>query len=121
MRKIRNIEDALTLFEFDMIVYGESEDYKKANKAYNQGRKIVKYLLENNSIERLKEFYNSDNLWVRLNAATYLAPIDNENSYAIVEGIVNSGVKGVSVDAEFCIKEWHNLSNRKVYDKILSE
>jgi len=120
MKKIKDIKDALVQFELNMITYGETPDYRKANKAYDNCRKIVKYLLENNAIDSLKFFYESENLWVRLSAATYLAPINSGKSYEIVKEIASSRIKGISVDAEFCLKEWPKLSDPKVYDRILA-
>lgn len=124
MKKIKNVEDALALFELYITIHGEcnkSGNYRKGNQVYTDSRKVVKYLLENNSIERLKIFYNSSNLYVRLIAATCLAPIDTEKCYNIIKKIEEMNDGWASFLAKYTLKEWSKLSNLEVYDKILSE
>ena len=124
MRKIKSVEDALILFELSTIIHDESMqsgEYRKNNKAYHDRKKVIKYLLENNSIEKLKIFYKSSNLFTKLIAATWLAPIDNEVCYRIVKEIMDMHRSGVSLEAEFTLKAWSELSDLKIYDKVLSE
>ena len=90
MRKIKNVEDALILFESNVDIIHEcskSGNYRKGNRAYDHVETIVKYLLENNAIESLKTFYESSDLYLRLSAAVYLAPLDSENCYKIIKEI----------------------------------
>ena len=124
MRKIKNVEDALALFELCTIIHDEcnkSGDYRKSNKALDDKRKVIKYLLENDSIQNLEVFYKSSNLFARLSAATYFAPIDNENCYRIVKEIMDMNEGWASFEAKYTLKEWTKVSSLEVYDKILSE
>ena len=60
MRKIKNVEDALILFETHVNTIHEcskSGNYRKSNRAYSHVETIVKYLLENHVLESLKTFY----------------------------------------------------------------
>ena len=124
MRKIKNVEDALALFELCTIIHDEcnkSGDYRKSNKALDDKRKVIKYLLENDSIQNLKVFYKSSNLFARLSAATYLAPLDSENCYKIIKEIMDADEGWASFDAKYTLKEWSKLSDPKVYDRILAK
>ena len=88
MRKIKNVEDALILFETHVNTIHEcskSGNYRKSNRAYSHVETIVKYLLENHVLESLKTFYESNNLFLRLYAATYLAPVDSETCYKLLK------------------------------------
>ena len=94
MRKIKNVEDALALFELCTIIHDEcnkSGDYRKSNKALDDKRKVIKYLLE------------------------------NENCYRIVKEIMDMNEGWASFEAKYTLKEWTKVSSLEVYDKILSE
>lgn len=124
MRKIKSIEDALSLFELNAIIQEEcnrSGDYRKGNKAYENRKIVIKYLLENQGMDDLKVFYKSDNLFVRLSAATYLAPIDNNNCYQIVKAIMEADAGWASFNAKYTLQEWSKLSSPDVYTKILAD
>ena len=82
---------------------------------------IKKYLLENNAIESLKTFYESSDLYLRLSAAVYLAPLDSENCYKIIKEIMDADEGWASFDAKYTLKEWSKLSDPKVYDRILAK
>ena len=82
---------------------------------------IVKYLLENHVLESLKTFYESNNLFLRLYAATYLAPVDSETCYKIIKEIMDKDEGWASFEAEYTLKDWSKLSNPKVYDRILAK
>ncbi|MDY6217784.1 hypothetical protein DXA50_20345 [Butyricimonas virosa] len=124
MRKIKNVEDALILFESNVDIIHEcskSGNYRKGNRAYDHVETIVKYLLENNAIESLKTFYESSDLYLRLSAAVYLAPLDSENCYKIIKEIMDADEGWASFDAKYTLKEWSKLSDPKVYDRILAK
>ena len=124
MRKIKNVEDALILFETHVNTIHEcskSGNYRKSNRAYSHVETIVKYLLENHALESLKTFYESSNLFLRLYAATYLAPVDSETCYMIIKEIMDKDEGWASFEAEYTLKDWSKLSNPKVYDRILAK
>ena len=132
MRKIKNVEDALILFESNVDIIHEcskSGNYRKGNRAYDHVETIVKYLLENNALdllkqlyeESLKTFYESSDLYLRLSAAVYLAPLDSENCYKIIKEIMDADEGWASFDAKYTLKEWSKLSDPKVYDRILAK
>ena len=89
--------------------------------AFDDNRIVIIALLENDCIHNLSVFYKSSNLFARLSAATYLAPIDNENCYRIVKEIMDMNEGWASFEAKYTLKEWTKVSSLEVYDKILSE
>ena len=72
-------------------------------------------------LESLKTFYESNNLFLRLYAATYLAPVDSETCYKIIKEIMDKDEGWASFEAEYTLKDWSKLSNPKVYDRILAK
>jgi len=124
MRKISNVDDAIEKFKMAAIdnrVCAYNGNYRKANRAYDNLMQIKKYLLENNAIESLKTFYESSDLYLRLSAAVYLAPLDSENCYKIIKEIMDADEGWASFDAKYTLKEWSKLSDPKVYDRILAK
>ena len=124
MRKIKNVDDAIEKFKMAAIdnrVCAYNGNYRKANRAYDNLMQIKKYLLENNAIESLKTFYESSDLYLRLSAAVYLAPLDSENCYKIIKEIMDADEGWASFDAKYTLKEWSKLSDPKVYDRILAK
>ena len=124
MRKIKNVDDAIEKFKIaanDNYECSYNGNYRKANRAYDNLMQIKKYLLENNAIESLKTFYESSDLYLRLSAAVYLAPLDSENCYKIIKEIMDADEGWASFDAKYTLKEWSKLSDPKVYDRILAK
>ena len=114
MRKIKNVEDALILFESNVDIIHEcskSGNYRKGNRAYDHVETIVKYLLENNALDLLKQLYEDPNLWVRLAAAIVMAPWDEINAFNIVKGIKEMDVDMYSFAAKYTLLNWKELSS----------
>ena len=114
MRKIKNVEDALILFESNVDIIHEcskSGNYRKGNRAYDHLETIVKYLLENNALDLLKQLYEDPNLWVRLAAAIVMAPWDEINAFNIVKGIKEMDVDMYSFAAKYTLLNWKELSS----------
>lgn len=114
MRKIKSIEEAIENFKIAAVDNQECSyngNYKKANKAYYDLKKIEGYLLDHQAIDLLKLLYSDDNLWVRHAAAVIMAPYDTENAYKVIETIRDLDVDMYSFSAERAIINWANLSN----------
>ena len=112
MRKIKNVEDALILFESNVDIIHEcskSGNYRKGNRAYDHVETIVKYLLENNALDLLKQLYDDSNLWVRLAAAIAMAPFDDENAFNIVKKMTD-GEGLYSFSAKRTLLNWDKLN-----------
>ena len=121
MKKIKSIEEALELFKIaavDNLLGSSQGKYKKANKAYNNLEKIIIYLIENDALELLKQFYSSDNLGVKLAAACFLAPIDDKNAKEVILDIMNLDIASYSFQAELALGNWENLSGPDRYDDL---
>lgn len=113
--KIKNIDEALSLFEKAAIEQGEAiklGKHKKANRNYDKMKNVVIYLRNNESLNRLSIFYVHPNVSVRTWAASYLLPLYEKESIRVLKEIVKMNILG-SLDAEMTIKEWKkgNLCN----------
>lgn len=108
MKKIKNIEMALMLFEEAAIKHTEATekgDYKAANKNYNIVAKVIAFLKEHNEIHFLLKFLNHNSVGVKGWAATYLLPIEEKQAIEALEKITNE--KGIrSLAAETTLSEW---------------
>ena len=71
----------------------------------------IKYLLENNALDLLKQLYEDPNLWVRLAAAIVMAPWDEINAFNIVKGIKEMDVDMYSFAAKYTLLNWKELSS----------
>ena len=112
MRKIKNVEDALILFESNVDIIHEcskSGNYRKGNRAYDDLIQIEKYLFENNALDLLKQLYDDSNLWVRLAAAIAMAPFDDENAFNIVKKMTD-GEGLYSFSAKRTLLNWDKLN-----------
>lgn len=117
MRNIKNVKDALELFEKAAIKQSEAIDKgnsKVANYNYDIMVEVAKFLRANKSLKELSVFYEHPNISVRSFAAAYLLPIDEENSIRVLDEIVKMKVLG-SFDAKMTIQEWKNGNLRNYY------
>ncbi len=115
--KIRDIKEALSLFENAAIEQGKATyigDHRKANRNYDKIRDVVSYLRKNVALHELSIFYTHSNLSVRSWAASYLLPIDEKRSLQVLKEIANMEVFG-SLDAKMTIKEWKNGNLKTFY------
>lgn len=121
-KKINSIDEALELFKItanDNMVYAGKGDYKKANKAHDDIDKIVEFLIMSDALELLKQFYEDENLWVRLTAACTLAPIDEYKAMIVIFSIKVMNKDPYSFAASCAISNWDNLSNPARYSELL--
>ncbi len=114
MKKIKDIETALVIFEEAAIKQAEateSGDYKTGNKYYNEIRKAVDFIKSINAINELEPFLSHGSVGVRMWSACYYLPVDESIGLKVLEDIVkDSSIH--SLTAETTISEWKkgNLS-----------
>lgn len=108
MKKIKNVKEALELFESAAMERSEAlkmSNSKKANRNYDKMAIIVKYLRENKSLHELAVFYQHPDICLRSSAAAYLLPLYEEKSIDVLQEIAEmKGIEGFN--AEMTIKEW---------------
>ncbi|MBI5326540.1 MAG: DUF2019 domain-containing protein [Ignavibacteriae bacterium] len=108
MKKIKNLETALALFEESAIKHAEATekgDYKTANKSYAVIVKIIAFLKERNELQSLSQFLNHSSEGVKGWAAAYLLPVlESEAIRALEEIAKGSGLR--SLAAEATLSEW---------------
>ena len=111
MRKIKNLKEALEIFEDAAIKQSDAITQKGsskiANRNYDKILAVAQYLRENKLLPELSVFYTHPNLSVRSWAAAYLLPVYEEKSIKILEEIAKIEGFG-ALDAEILIKEWRN-------------
>lgn len=117
MRNIKNVKDALELFEKAAIKQSEAIDKgnsKVANYNYDKMVEVAKFLRANKSLNELSVFYEHPNISVRLFAAAYLLPAYEKRSLKVLYEI--SQMRGLeSLNAEMTIQEWQNGNLRNYY------
>lgn len=108
--KINDVNTALEIFEKFCIKQAEATeigDYKSGNKYYSQIISAIDYLKSENSIYRLLFFLDSPFIGVRLWAATYMLPLNEDESKKVLEEImVSSGIH--SFTAKTTLNQWLN-------------
>lgn len=110
MRKIiKNVEEALKLFEEQIIISGiaqDADDYKLHNKCKVIIDKCIVFLYEQGQLEALHKFLTHGNYYVRLTTAYVLLPLYEDESKKILNEIAkgNYGLSGLS--AEMILKQW---------------
>ena len=116
MRKIKNLKDALEIFEDAAIKQADAimQKGKIANRNYDKILSVAQYLRENKLLPELSVFYMHPNLSVRSWAAAYLLPVYEEESIKILEEIAKFEGFG-ALDADILIKEWKKGKLRDFY------
>lgn len=118
MRKIKNLKEALEIFEDAAIKQADAimqkGSSKIANRNYDKILSVAQYLRENKLLPELSIFYMHPNLSVRSWAAAYLLPVYEEESIKILEEIAKFEGFGV-LDADILIKEWKKGKLRDFY------
>ena len=115
--KIKDIDEALSLFEKAAIEQGEASKLgknKTANRNYDKIKNVVMYLKNNESLNRLSVFYVHPNVSVRIWAASYLLPLYEKESIKVLKEIAKMKFFG-SLDAQMTIREWKNGNLRNFY------
>lgn len=118
MRKIKNLKEALEIFEDAAIKQADAITQKGsskiANRNYDKILSVAQYLRENKLLPELSVFYTHPNLSVRSWAAAYLLPVYEEESIKILEEIAKFEGFG-ALDADILIKEWKKGKLRDFY------
>ncbi len=108
MRKIKDIETALAVFEEAAIKQAEATeegDYKSGNKRYNEITKAAEYIKSEGSIDNLRGFLSHDSIGVRMWAAYYLLPVDEKEGERVLKEIAkSSGIHALTADTT--LSEW---------------
>ena len=108
MKKIKDISEALNLFQDAAIKHAEATeqgDYKIANKNYDTIAKTIEFLKQHNAICSLLEYLNHNSIGVKIWAATYLLPTNEKEATQVLEQIIRE--KGIqSFDAKMVLSEW---------------
>jgi hypothetical protein len=108
MKKIKDKETALSLFEEAAIKHAEATeqgDYKTANKSYAVISKAIMFLKEHNEIACLSKFLNHPSDGVKSWAAAYLLPIEEKKAIQVLEDVAKgNGIR--SLAAETALSEW---------------
>ena len=115
---IKNVKDALSLFEKHEIKRGEALNIgnsSKANYHYDKIREIIGYLKREKALSDLSIFLKHPNPYVTLGAAVNLLPWDEKTSLEVLKSIKNNERGIVSIEAEYSIKEWENGNLKKYY------
>jgi hypothetical protein len=108
MKKIKDKETALSLFEEAAIKHAEATkqgDYKTCNKSYKIISKAIMFLKEHNEITSLSKFLNYSSVGVRVWAAIFLLPVEEIKATNTLEQIESE--KGFfSFEAKMTLSEW---------------
>lgn len=113
MKRFKNVDEALTLFEYyskkgceALDQYGDSKTY---NRCAENIDKIIGYLKRNESVHLLERFHNHPNIAVRVEAAVLTLPLDEKKSLKVLKQVAKSDVRGTAhIEAVDTIKEWKN-------------
>jgi hypothetical protein len=107
--KIKDVEMALKLFESAAVAHAEASekgDYKKANKNYVILEKAITFLRDHGRVQLLTKFLSHEDMGIRVWAATYLLPTQENIAVKVLEAIA-SGPSGIQrLDAETTLSEW---------------
>ena len=108
MGKIKDIKEAMSLFEDNAIAFElstETGDYKNANKQHDAIRKCIAYLKSEGQLEELQVFYESENPSVRLWSAYALLPVYPARSRKVLNDLIEEKCP-MSFDAKITLQEW---------------
>lgn len=104
----KSIEAALLDLEIAATKHAEATeqgDHKTGNKNYTVISNVITFLKEQNEMERLSVFLNNSSEGVRLWAATYLLPVNEQQAIGVLEEIAKgSGI--CSFNADITLSEW---------------
>lgn len=118
MEKIKNIEEALVIFEDCAIKRGIAIDeghYKNVNKNFTKAMRIAQYLYNQNSLESLEKYLDYENSWLKLITAYLLLPIRTKKCVSILKSIKRQdGI--ISFNAEMTLEEWKKRRLKFPYD-----
>jgi len=110
INKIKSVDSAVSLFEEYVISRAEAlekGDVKSANRNFDKMVKVVAYLKNEKELEKLSPLLTHSNEDVRLEAACYLLPVNEQRSINVLNKIAKTtGIN--SLTAETTLSEWQN-------------
>jgi hypothetical protein len=108
MTKIKDTITALSLFEEAATKHAEATeqgDYKTGNKCYATIAKAMTFLKEQGEVLTLLKFINHASVGVRMWAATFLLPVQENDGVKVLEEIAaETGIH--SFTAKTTLSEW---------------
>lgn len=108
MKKIKDIETALTVFEEASIKQAEATeqgDYKTGNKLYGEITKAAAFIKSENAVDKLRPLLAHSSVGVRMWAACYLLPLDEKEGVKTLKEIAkSSGIHALTADTT--LSEW---------------
>lgn len=108
MKKIKDIETALSNFEEAAVKHTEATehgDFKIGNKNYAEIVKAITFLKEHNGMDKLTKLLSHSSVGVRLWAATYLLPVMETEGLRVLKEIYSeAGIH--SLTAKTTLSEW---------------
>lgn len=109
MAHIQEIESALSSFKIasaNQVEATEIGDYVKGNKAYSQIIKILKFLKDNDKLNKLEALLHDSNVGVRMFAAYGLLQVYPDRAVPILVEIAHR--KDIhSLTASTTLEQWH--------------
>ena len=108
MKAIKDLSAAITLFKEAAAKQAQGTEIgnsKMANRNYDILINIINYLKQNDSLDKLLELLEDQNVGVRIWAAAYLLPIHEKEATMVLKEI-EKGSDIHSLDAETTLSEW---------------
>ena len=108
-KKIKNVEEALQLFEEQITISGtaqDADDYKLNNKCKATIDKCIIFLYEQGQLEALHKFLTHGNYYVRLTTAYVLLPLYEDESKIVLYEIAKGNYGLSRLSAEMILKQW---------------
>ena len=105
--KIKNIDNALALYEKHNIIRGEALEEgnsSKANCHFDKILEIIDFLKKEDALPELFRFLEHSNPWVRLTTAVQMKDYDENTCLEVVKSIEKNEKGIVSLDANLFIK-----------------
>lgn len=108
MEKLTDIKSAIVLFKEASVNHAKSIEegnYKNANRNYDNVIKSVSYLKKEDAVYELLILLTSNDIAIRLSAATFLLPThEQESKKTLIDIMKNQDIH--SFRAEMILKEW---------------
>lgn len=111
MKKINSVEDALRLFEENVVKRGvafDADDFKTYNKFLPIIYKCIVYLHDNHQLKLLYKFLHHKNHHVRSTAAYALLPLYEKDCIMVLQEIENGNYGLQCLDAKTTLMMWNS-------------
>lgn len=81
---------------------------KKTNRAHDALWEVLKQIVGASCDHRLFDLYGDEEPWVQTWAAAHTLEIDETRAISKLQSLADAGIKGLSLSAEYTIKEWRS-------------